>query len=143
MEKLLKEILLDRTGWIIWSGLCCTFLLGLLVARTAGLFLRGVQYVNGIIAVYAPSRRVRLLAWDAVERLHRWNAVRILMYSTTRSRGDSADAAAWAMSQEVSPDADVVFEKAENDPTLSGKADVLAAARLECRKVNYWHGCAR
>jgi hypothetical protein len=135
MNELAGELYLDRSGLVVVALLCGIFAVGYAVATHAGLLYRFLQWLHGFIAVYGPTEWIRRLAWDAVKRLHKWDAARILLYPSSRTEQDSPSAAAWVISQEGTPESEAVLEAAENDPTLCDHVDVITSAKVESSRV--------
>jgi len=94
-----------------------------------------LRVIHGVIAVYAPAEFVRRVAWDAVKRLHKWDAKRILLFPASRTHDDSPFAAAGVVAQQATGDAEAVLETAAADPNLEEHSSVLLSAKREVQRI--------
>lgn len=135
MDQLWRAISPDSSGWLIIGGLTAVFVSGYCVARYVALAFRALERAHGVIAVYAPTAIIRKLAWDAVRRLHAWNAARILRFPTSRTSEDSAFAAAVVVAQQATRDTDSLLQAASEDPTLADHSALIESARAESKSI--------
>jgi len=135
MSIMIRNITPDASGWVIIGVLAGVFILTFVVTLYASFAFHLLEWIHGLIAVYGPTALIRRLAWDAVKRLHKWNARRVLLSRTSRTREDSLFAAAAVMAQQATTEAEAVLEAASQDPTLSEHVEVISSAKAECESI--------
>ena len=126
---------LDATGWLVVAILLTFFFVGYLLTRRLAPAMGSLKWLSGRIATVAPNEFIRKYAWRMVQRLHEYDARRILTLSATRHSGDSPAAAAWLLSQSGTPLSTEILVSAEGDPSLSDQRQILDRAVEESVKV--------